>query len=107
VQREIEQVLRARLIHLICHGSDVVLDFAFWSRQIRDEYRELLHPFGVIPEIVYLATDRATVLERLSGRAAQHRDDCRLSDDRAAHYFDHFESPTADEAPLTVIGRFQ
>ena len=31
-----------------------------WSRSTREEYRELLRPFGVSPETIYLATDRAT-----------------------------------------------
>ena len=103
VRGEIERVLRARLADLVQAGSDVVLDFSFWSRRMRDEYREFLRPLGVVPETVYLATDRATVLERISARAAQGGDDFKLSADVAALYFDHFEVPTEDEGPLTVI----
>ena len=40
--RDIEHVLRARLADLVRAGSDAVLDFSFWSRRMRDEYRELL-----------------------------------------------------------------
>jgi predicted kinase len=103
VRREIEDVLRARLLDLVRAGSDVVLDFSFWSRAARDEYRELLRPFGVVPETVYLATDRATVLRRVGDRAARDGDDFKLSAELAASYFDHFEVPTAAEGPLTVI----
>jgi len=80
-----------------------VLDFSFWSRARREEYRELLRPLGVVPETVYLATDRDTVLERVSARAARDGDDFKLSPELAALYFDHFEVPTAAEGPLTVI----
>src|ERR1700761_7511820 len=69
VHRDIERTLRARLQELVRAGADVVLDFSFWSRRMRDDYRELLRPLGVIPETVYLATDRATVLERLRARS--------------------------------------
>ena len=103
VHREIEHVLRARLLDLVRAGSDVVLDFSFWSRAKRDEYRELLRPFGVVPETVYLATDRATVLRRIGDRAAGDGDDYKLSAELAAAYFDHFEVPTTAEGPLTVI----
>jgi predicted kinase len=103
VRRDIEHVLRARLMDLVRAGSDVVLDFSFWSRGMRDEYRELLRPLGVIPETVYLATDRAVVLRRVGARAARDGDDFKLSTELAACYFDHFEAPTADEGPLTVI----
>jgi predicted kinase len=103
VRSEIEHVLRARLADLVRAGSDVVLDFSFWSRRTRDEYRTFLRPFGVVPETVYLATDRATVLQRISARGARGGDDYKLSTELAAFYFDHFEVPTPDEGPLTVI----
>jgi predicted kinase len=103
VHRDIERVLRARLADLVRAGADVVLDFSFWSRRTRDEYRELLSPLGVVPETVYLATDRATVLRRIAARAARDGDDFAISTELAALYFDHFEVPTAAEGPLTVM----
>jgi predicted kinase len=103
VRRDIEATLRARLVDLVRAGSDVVLDFSFWSRRMRDDYRALLRPFGVVPETVYLATDRATALQRIAARAAGHGDDFQLSTELAAAYFDHFEVPTAAEGPLTVV----
>jgi predicted kinase len=105
VHRDIEAALRKRLEGLVRAGSDVVLDFSFWSLRMRDDYRELLRPFGVVPETVYLATDRATVLQRISDRAAGHGDDFPLSTELAAEYFDHFEPPTAAEGPLIVMTR--
>src|SRR5260370_25444420 len=68
--RDIEHLLRARLANLVRAGSGAVLDFSFWSRHMRDEYRQFLRPFGVVPETVDPATDRATVLRRIAARAA-------------------------------------
>jgi predicted kinase len=104
VHRDIEQLLRGRLVDLVRAGADVVLDYSFWSRRTREEYRELLRPLGVVPETVYLATDRATALRRIGARAARDGDDFKVSTELAASYFDHFEVPTAAEGPLTVIG---
>jgi predicted kinase len=103
VRAGIEHALRARLVELVRAGSDVVLDLSFWSLAMRDEYRDLLRPLGVVPETVYLATDRATVLKRIGDRAGRDGDDFRLSAELAASYFDHFEAPTAAEGPLTVL----
>jgi predicted kinase len=105
LHRDIEHVLRARLANLVRAGSDAVLDFSFWSRHMRDEYRQFLSPFGVVPETVYLATDRATVLRRIAARvsSAGDGDDFKISIELAAFYFDHFEVPSAAEGPLTVI----
>jgi predicted kinase len=100
---EIEAGLRARLLELIAAGTDVVLDFSFWSRRMRDDYRALLAPTGVVPETVYLATDRETVLERVRARRGSHPDDYVLTDELAAQYFDHFEPPSPDEGPLEVV----
>jgi len=60
VRDEIEAGLRARLLELVAEGTDVVLDFSFWSRRMGDDYRRLLEPTGVVPETFYLATDRET-----------------------------------------------
>jgi predicted kinase len=103
VRSDIEAVLRARLTELVRAGTDVVLDFSFWSRRMRDEYREFLRPLGVLPETVYLATDRATVFKRIAARAARDGDDFELSTELAARYFDQFEVPDATEGPLTIV----
>jgi hypothetical protein len=84
-------------------GADVVLDFSFWSRRMRDDYREVLAPTGVVPETIYLATDRDTVLRRMRARAGTHSDDFVLPEDLVVQYVDHFEPPTPDEGPLTVV----
>lgn len=104
VHRDIEDVLRERLLTLARAGADVVVDFSFWSRAMREQYRKLVRPLGVVPETVYLATDRATALQRVAARASEGGDDFQVSADLAAFYFDHFEPPTAEEGPLTVIG---
>ena len=100
---EIETVLRHRLVELVGQGRDVVLDFSFWSRRMRQGWRALLTPLGVIPEVIYLATDRQTCLARINQRAAEHGDDFALEPQLAIAYFDGFEAPAEDEGPLTVI----
>lgn len=103
VRDTIEVDLRVRLLRLVAAGRDVVLDFSFWSRRMRDDYRRLLEPTGVVPETIYLATSRDVVLDRIRSRRGSHSDDYVLTEALAAQYFDHFEPPTADEGPLTVI----
>ncbi|MEQ4500707.1 AAA family ATPase [Nocardioides kribbensis] len=103
IRAEIETDLRARLLQLVGDGADVVLDFSFWSRAMRDDYRRLLAPLGVVPETVHLATDRATVLARLRKRRAAHPDDFVVDEVLAEQYVDHFEAPTPEEGPLVVV----
>lgn len=103
VHAEIIADLQERLLTHVHDGKEVVLDLSFWSREMRDEWRALLAPVGVLPEIVHVVAPRSTALERVQARAADGSDDFRLPPELAAAYFDHFESPTADEAPITVV----
>lgn len=75
---------------------------------VRDEietdlWARLLEPTGVVPETVYLATDRETVLSRMRARRGVHSDDFVLTEELVAQHFDHFEPPTHGEGPLTVL----
>lgn len=103
VRAEIDAHLRGRLVDLVERGHDVVLDFSFWSGAMRDDWRALLEPRGAQTETLYLATPREVVLERVRRRAGSHRDDFQLDETTAGHYYDHFEPPTPDEGPLTVL----
>jgi predicted kinase len=104
VHEEIAEQLEEQLLALVAQGRDVVLDFSFWSRSMRARWRALLVEVGVVPETVYLATDRTTVLARVRARQLSDSDDFGLDEALAADHFDHFEPPTADEGPLTVVG---
>ena len=101
--REIEIQLRRRLVGLVEGGHEVVLDFSFWSRAMREEWRQVLEPFGVVPETIYLPTDRATCLRRVEARGRTHDGDFALDAATAATYFDHFETPDPDEGPVIVL----
>ncbi|WP_040595124.1 AAA family ATPase [Timonella senegalensis] len=103
VHQQIERLLRRRLIELVRAGHDVVLDFSFWSQEMRDEYRGILRPLGVTPTVVYLRTSRAVALERVRSRSQSHGDDFVLLDSVAQRYFDNFEVPTALEGPLVTL----
>ena len=103
VQAEIVDELQQRLVACVAAGQDVVLDLSFWSRAMRDRWRELLAPSGVIPEIVRVVVSRETALARVAARAVGHSDDFRLPREIAEIYYDHFEPPTDDEGPVTVV----
>lgn len=102
VRADIDAHLRRCLVQLLEQGRDVVLDFSFWSRAMRDDWRRLLAGYHIVPETIYLATDRQTCLDRTGARALNCGDDFTLAPEVAAGYFDHFEPPTQDEGPLTV-----
>ena len=103
VREEIRGLLRLELVALLADGRDVVLDFSFWSRAMRREWRGLLTEHGVVPETIYLASDRETVLARVAERRAGHADDFQVDLDTAASYVDGFDAPTPEEGPLLLV----
>lgn len=103
VVAEVAADLRARLLRGVAEGNDVVLDFGFWFRRQRDEFRALLAPRGIVPETVYLATSLETIMSRVGERHGRWADDWPLTEQTATEYFERFEPPTPDEGPLEVI----
>jgi predicted kinase len=49
-------------------GTNVVLDFGFWSRDGRSSLRWLARSAGAACQVVYLPVDRATQMERIQRR---------------------------------------
>lgn len=103
VVAEVAADLKARLLRHVAAGNDVVLDFGFWFRRQRDEYRALLAPQGIVPETVYIATSLETILSRAGDRHGRWADDWPLTEQTATEYFERFEPPTPEEGPLEVV----
>jgi predicted kinase len=103
VVAEVAADLKAQLLRHVAAGDDVVLDFGFWFRRQRDEYRSLLAPHGILPEMLYIATSLETILRRVGDRHGRRADDWPLTEQTATEYFQRFEPPTSDEGPLEVV----
>lgn len=79
-------------------GINVVLDFGFWSKQERDEFRARAKALGADAEVRFLDVPRAELLRRLKLRNAAlppgafHVGEANLDD-----WSRLFQPPTADE----------
>ncbi|MFB7249605.1 AAA family ATPase [Microbacterium sp. NPDC056234] len=103
VEHAIRAELREQAMRLVADGRDVVVDGSFWSRSSRDEYRRMLAPLDVIPEVHYLATPRDVVLARVARRDNSAPDSLALPPELAAAYVDGFEVPSPEEGPLRML----
>ncbi|HCW74291.1 MAG TPA: ATP-binding protein, partial [Clostridiaceae bacterium] len=101
--RQIRTVLDMRLISLIEQNADIVLDYSFWSVEMRMEYLKLLRGFGIEPEIHYMKVPKEIAMERIRKRSGNHKDEIRLTEEMASLYYDHFQPPTADEGEIIEI----
>jgi len=100
---EIEDDLVGELVDAVGAGRDVVLDFSFATRALRDDYRELIADLGTVAETVYLPVDTETALRRVRARGGEGPDDYRLTDEVVRAHVEGFEAPTFAEHPVRIV----
>ena len=103
VVKDIKSDLDRKLIELIEQNMDVVLDYSFWSKEMRMEYISLLKNYDIEPKIYYIMTPKEVVLERIRKRKGNHENEIILTEDTASLYYDHFQPPTSEEGELIVV----
>jgi predicted kinase len=103
IAKEIKTYLDGELISLIERKVDIVLDYSFWSREMRKEYISLLKNYNIEPAIYYIKTPKEVIMERIRKRSGNHHNDIMLSDQTASLYYDNFQPPTADEGEIIVV----
>ena len=103
LMHEVDAELRTRLVELVTAGRDVVLDLTFSTRAMRDEWRSLVLPLGVVPETVHLDVPRDELRRRLTTRTGSGADDVVLTTEQIERHLAAFEPPSAEEGPLRVV----
>ncbi len=66
VAREIRVRQRAAIADALDAGADVVVDYSFWSRAQRDDYRALGEAHGAVVEVVFFDTPEPVLRRRLA-----------------------------------------
>jgi predicted kinase len=96
-QAEAETFLKDRLVRHIRAGEDVVVDFSFWNRAMRDDYKRLVESAGGRWELHYMKVDPALLPARLAARRL--RDDANafpIEPEMLTRFIDGFEHPTGE-----------
>ena len=73
-QQEAEESLKDRLRETVGAGRNVVVDFSFWNRAFRDEWKRLIEAAGGTWELVVIKTDPRNLPQRLEERRARGED---------------------------------
>ncbi|MEU9121086.1 ATP-binding protein [Streptomyces sp. NPDC048506] len=68
LKEEVRCEQRQQLVELMLAGRDVVVDYSFWSRAARDDYKVLIENHGCRWELVHLKADQTTLERRLEVR---------------------------------------
>lgn len=90
-----------QLVAALRAGADVVVDYSFWSRARREEYRAIGSAEGADVQVVWFDVPREELARRLRARAAHPGPDAvEVSEELLATYLAGFEPPGADETDV-------
>ncbi|MET0650251.1 MAG: AAA family ATPase [Pyrinomonadaceae bacterium] len=79
-------------------GVNVILDFGFWSRVEREEFRARAAALGARSEVHFLDVPRAELSARIAARNAEPPPyTFRVTEEQLDAWWDLFEPPTPDE----------
>ncbi len=79
-------------------GMNVILDFGFWARQEREDYRSRAKQLGVSSEVHYLDVSEDELLRRLEVRNSRpSQESFLISEEAMKPWIASFQKPTPDE----------
>ncbi|WP_328664938.1 AAA family ATPase [Streptomyces sp. NBC_00328] len=97
LKEEVRREQRQELVELMLAGRDVVVDYSFWSRAARDNYKALIESHGCRWELVHLKADRTTLERRLEVRNGKKGANSVTVDETLFNrYLANFEEPSGE-----------
>ncbi len=97
LKEEVRREQRAELVELMLAGRDVVVDYSFWSRAARDDYKALVESHGCRWELVHLKADQTTLERRLKVRNGEAgANSVTVDEELFNRYLADFEEPQGE-----------
>ncbi|MGW2375186.1 MULTISPECIES: AAA family ATPase [Kitasatospora] len=97
LKEEVRREQRQELVELMLAGRDVVVDYSFWSRAARDDYKALIENHGCHWELIHLKADRTTLERRLEVRNGEEgANSVTVDETLLERYLADFEEPEGE-----------
>jgi hypothetical protein len=79
-------------------GTNVILDFGFWAREEREDFRLRAKQLGASSEVHFLDVPENELMRRLAVRNSQHsQESFQIPEDMMKPWIKFFQRPTPDE----------
>jgi len=79
-------------------GTNVILDFGFWAREEREDYRLRAKRLGASSEVLFLDVPEEELLRRLAVRnSLPSRESFHIPEESMKPWISFFQKPTPDE----------
>ena len=93
-KKDAEIKLRNHLIKLIQDKQQVVIDFSFWNRARRKQYKQLIEKYGGKWKLIYLKVQPDVLLERLNIRNKRFdANSFPITEEMLTSYLNGFQAP--------------
>ena len=97
-QTLIEALLWELASRALVLGTNVILDFGFWAREEREDFRGRAKQLGASSEVHFLDVPEEELLRRLELRNAQHSSGSfYITEEMMKPWIAFFQKPTPDE----------
>ena len=94
----IEAMLWNQASRLLVLGTNVILDFGFWAREEREDFRSRAKQLGASSEVHFMDVPAEELLRRLAERNSQpSQDTFHITEEMMKPWIAFFQRPTADE----------
>ncbi|WP_342435987.1 ATP-binding protein [Paenibacillus sp. FSL L8-0436] len=93
-----EMKLRGELVRLIQAKQHVVIDFSFWQRQRRNDYKQLIEQHGGVWELIHLKVEPEELRQRLLIRSERFDANAAfpITEDTLTRFLNGFETPSGE-----------
>jgi predicted kinase len=79
-------------------GTSVILDFGFWAREEREDFRQRAKRLGASSEVHFLDVSKEELLRRLAVRNSQpSQKSFHISEESMKPWIEFFQRPTPEE----------
>jgi predicted kinase len=97
-KEESEIKLRGELVNLLQAKHHVVIDFSFWQRQRRNDYKQLIEEHGGVWELIFLKVGPDELRQRLLIRSQRFDANSAftITEDTLTRFLSGFETPASE-----------
>lgn len=88
---------------LLKNGTDIILDYGFWKRAERDDYKNLGKNLGIMVKLYNLQCDDDVIRERVEKRTQKMEHGALFIDENALDEFKQYFEPIVEDEKATLI----
>lgn len=102
-EEQTKDAVKQKAEELVKEGKSVIVDFGFWKKKERDEYRAWAENLGTIPKLLYFKATPDELIKRVSGRNTKLDGHTHHIPEKLMRKFiDDFQEPEENEGAQVI-----